>query len=186
MNVAQQLGVLRNKQFAIQESIQMLNEARMDLLQSGRGVGAWSTVGVLASVALIPLNCIVNSFQLKTATSMYQLLAQQLYGRFGKSGTRLEGKAKTTLSLVKQAITAELKYKALTEYIPGVNILVGLAEDSVAAWQMVALADTSSKELQALMASIDRKIASANQQLRKLGVDHNDILESVQRSMHTG
>ncbi|MNF02752.1 hypothetical protein D3C80_2019490 [compost metagenome] len=88
--------------------------------------------------------------------------------------------------MVKQAITAELKYKALTEYIPGVNILVGLAEDSVAAWQMVALADTSSKELQALMASIDRKIASANQQLRKLGVDHNDILESVQRSMHTG
>lgn len=185
MNSASQLSILRNKQLAFDESIQMLKQAKVELMQSGRAVDAWGKIGVLASLTLIPLNCIVNSFQMKTAKSIYQIFAHQLYGEFGKSGARLDGHAKKTFSLLKQAITAELKRKALTEYIPGVNILVGLAEDSVAALQMLQMTDTANKELGLLMVGLDRKISAATQQLQKLGIAHNAILEHLQRSMRT-
>lgn len=52
----------------------------------------------------MPLNIIVNAYQLKTAQTAYQVVVRHLHGKFGKSGTRLDGHAKQVLALLKQAI----------------------------------------------------------------------------------
>ena len=185
MNFAAQFQMLGRKQLAIQEGIDLLRNTQLDLSRARSAADAWGTVAVLANVTLIPLNVIVNAFELKGANSLYQSLVQQLYGKFAKSGTRLDGHAKAALSLLKTAIVDELKRKALTDYVPGVNILVGLAEDSLAAWQAIQLVDSGSREISARAADIERKIVAANQQLIQIGIKRADILSRLQVQART-
>ncbi|MGM9480331.1 hypothetical protein ACS5PN_03965 [Roseateles sp. NT4] len=183
---AHQFAMLGRKQLAIQEGIALLQSAQMDLASARASASAWGIVGVMANVTLIPLNVIVNSFELKGASSLYQVVVHELYGKFAKSGTRLEdGHVKTMLSLLKQGIVAELKRKAMTDYIPGVNILVGLAEDSYAAWQAAALVESGNREIAALAVDLDRKIRAASQQLIQLGIKRAEILDRLQIAART-
>ncbi|WP_024297127.1 hypothetical protein [Methylomicrobium lacus] len=180
MNLVQQFEMLGRKQLAIQEGIDLLRQIQIDLSRARAAADAWGVAAVMSNVTLIPLNIIVNAFELKAANTAYQVLVRQLYGKFGKSGTRLDGQAKTALSLLKQAITEELKRKAMTEFVPGVNILIGLAEDSMAAWQAIQLVDSGSREISIRANDLERKIVIANQQLMQLGIKRADILGRMQ------
>jgi hypothetical protein len=185
MNLAQQFEVLGRKQLAIQEGIDLLRQTQFELSSSRASADAWGMAAVMANVTLIPLNVIVNAFELKAANTVYQMLVHNLYGKFGKSGTRLDGHAKTALAMLKQAISDELKRKAMTEFIPGINILVGLAEDSLAAWQVIQLVGSGNSEITALASNIERKISAACHQLLQIGISRAEILGRLQTYSRT-
>jgi hypothetical protein len=63
----------------------------------------------------------------------------------------------------------------MTEFIPGANILVGFAEDSMAAWHAVQLVDAGGREMGALSFNLERKIAAATHQLVQLGIKRAEI-----------
>lgn len=185
MNIAQQDQALGRKQIAVQEGIDLLRQAQQEFNRHRASANAWGATAVVANVALIPLNVIVNAFELKAAQNAYQFLVQQVYSKVAKSGTRSDGHAKTALSLLKQAITGELKRKALTQYVPGVNILVGLAEDSLAAWQAIQLVEGGSREFAQQALALDRVINSAIQQMLKIGVQRAELLARMQVQART-
>lgn len=180
MDSGQQFRILGRKQLAVQEGLDLLRQAQADLRRAQAAGHAWGVTAVMANVTLIPLNVIVNAFELKAANTAYQILVRQLHDKFGKSGTRLDGRAKTALSLLKQAIKAELKRKAMTDLVPGVNILVGLAEDSMAAWQAIQLVESGNREMAARANDLSRAILAASQQLRRLGIKRAEILDRLQ------
>ena len=185
MDLVSQFQMLGRKQLAIQDGIDLLRNIQVDLSHARSAADAWGTIAIMANVTLIPLNVIVNAFELKGANSLYQTLVRQLYGKFARSGTRLDGHAKAALSSLKQAIVDELKRKALTDYVPGVNILVGLAEDSLAAWQAIQLVDSGTREISARAADIERKVVAARHQLIQLGIKRADILSRLQTQTRT-
>lgn len=180
MNATQQFEILGRKQLALQEGVQLMQQVRTELARNAAAADAWGTTAVLANVALIPLNVIVNAFELKGANSVYQALVRQLNGKFGKSGTRLDGHAKTALALVKQVVIEELRRKAMRDMIPGVNILVGLAEDSLAALQAIQLVESGNREITTRAGAIERQLAAAIQQMLALGVRRAQLLERMQ------
>lgn len=176
MDLWQQFEVLGRKQLAVQEGIDLLRQAQLELARTRSSADAWGQVAILSNVVLIPLNCIVNAFELKAANSAYQLLVRAMYDKVAKSGTRLDRNAKSALALLKQAIVDQLKRKALTDYVPGVNILVGLAEDSLALWQSMATVDTGMREIHAISAQVDMKISAAVRELMRLGNQRAQVL----------
>jgi hypothetical protein len=181
VNFLRQFQTLQNKQLALQEGVALLEQARRELQQSRAVANAWGLTAVLANATLIPLNCIVNAFELKSANTAYQLLVRTLYDKFARSGTRLEGPAKNALSMLKKAIVDELKRKALTDLVPGVNILVGLVEDSAALMQVTMVVDAGGRENASLAADIDRRLADFSRRLAQLGIEHAELITRVQR-----
>lgn len=177
MDMVTQFQMLGRKQLAIQEGIELLRQLQVELSRTRATADVWGRVAILANVTLIPLNVIVNAFELKAASSVYQILVQQLYGKVAKSGTRLDGHGKVVLAALKEAIVGELKRKALTQYIPGVNILVGLTEDSLAVWQTIQQVQSGGREMSAQAMQVELKIIAANQQLVQIGVKRAEIVD---------
>jgi hypothetical protein len=184
-NLVHQFDILMNKQLKISDSIKMMREIQVDLGKSMRTANAWGFTAVIANAALVPLNVIVNAFELKKANSLYQLAVRKVYDKFGKSGSRTDGASGEVLSMLKKAVIAELTIKGLTDYIPGVNIMVGLAEDSLALWDAVEAVDSGSQEMRQLAKNIEGKIASLNRELMKLGVQSSDILDRIRMYSRT-
>ncbi|MBI5276012.1 MAG: hypothetical protein HY854_06075 [Burkholderiales bacterium] len=180
MNLAHQFQRLGSKQLAIQEGVQLLRQLQNELASVRATADAWGTTAIIANVTIIPLNIIVNAFELKAANGLYQSLVRQLYGKVGKSGTRIDGSWKTALGLLKQVALEELKKKGMSQFVPGVNILVGLSEDSLAAWQAIQLVQTGNQEIHTQAQSIERKIAAAIGQVLEIGVRRAEILERMQ------
>jgi len=107
MNLAQQFEVLGQKQLAAQQGIELLKQAKHELLLSRSSADLWGSTAVLTSFIVIPLNCIVNAFELKAANSRFQALERLIYDQLSKSKPGLDEHTKTTLSLLKEAITNE-------------------------------------------------------------------------------
>lgn len=185
MDLLHQYQALQGKQLAVSEGVQLLRQTRHELQQARSAGKAWGLTAVLANAALIPLNCIVNAFELKAANTAYQILVRALYDKLARSGTRLDGPTKNALSMLKRAIVEELKRKAMTEFVPGVNILVGMAEDGIALMQVAMVADASSREAAALTATIDRQLDNAIRKLEQLGIERAMLLMRVERMSRT-
>ena len=179
-NLAQQFSILGHKQLAILEGVDLLRQAQIDLSRAQASANTWGTIAVMANVTLIPLNCIVNGLELKAANTAYQVVVRQLYDKVSKSGTRAEGHAKTGLSLLKQAIVQELKRKAMKDMIPGVNILVGLAEDSLAAWQAIQQVEAGNREINTQAIRLQAAISAAALQLLQIGTKRAEMLARMQ------
>jgi len=179
-NLAQQFSILGQKQLAILDGVDLLRQAQLDLSRARASASTWGTIAVMANVTLIPLNCIVNGLELKAANTVYQVVVRQLYEKFAKSGTRAEGNVKTGLSLLKQAIVQELKRKAMTDMVPGVNVLVGLAEDSLAAWQAMQQVDAGNREINTQAIRLQTTISAATSQLLQIGVKRAEMLARMQ------
>src|SRR3954454_16434092 len=79
MNLMQKFEALGRKQLALQEGIQLLQDAQFDLRKARGAADAWGITAVMANVTLVPLNCIVNAFELKAANSAYQAMVHALY-----------------------------------------------------------------------------------------------------------
>jgi hypothetical protein len=179
MNFANEFRKLGEKQLGLQGAIDLLTQVQNELGQAKASADKWGMVAVMSNVTLIPLNAIINSFQLSAAKSVYQELVRKLYGKFSQSGTRVDGHGKLLLSVTKEAIVSELKRKGLTAHVPGVNILVGLAEDSLAAWQAIQMVESGNREMNARAAAIERQIAQARMQLQKLRIQHAELLDKA-------
>lgn len=184
-NLAKQFSILGHRQLAISEGVDLLRQAQLDLSRARASANTWGTIAVMANVTLIPLNCIVNGLELKAANTAYQVVVRQLYDKFAKSGTRAEGYAKTGRSLLKQAIVQELTRKAMKDMIPGVNILVGLAEYSLAAWQAIQQVEAGNREITAQAARLQATISVATSQLLQIGIKRAEILARMQLTART-
>jgi hypothetical protein len=185
MNLAQQFDRLGRRQLAIQEGVALLQQARGELRTNVAAANVAGMVAVLSNVALIPLNCIVNAFELKKAQTAYHAAVRFLYDKFAKSGTRADGHAKTVLEALKSAIAAELRAKGMAELVPGVNILVGLAEDSIAAFQTVTMVSGGQNEMSRLQAELDRRISLATRELLAIGVRRAELLDRLSQRART-
>ncbi|WP_225000335.1 hypothetical protein [Cesiribacter sp. SM1] len=180
MSLVRQYEVLAKKQLALQEGIELMKQIQIDLNRQMMSANVWGLTAVAANATLIPLNVIINSFELKKANSIYQTLVRQVYDKFASSGTRAEGVAKTSLGILKKVVVEELTRNALKDYIPGVNILIGLAEDSLAFWQALQTVSSGSQEMKMIARNISLKIATANRELLQLGIQRAYIHDRMQ------
>jgi hypothetical protein len=180
MDPLAQLQLLGRKQLAIQEGIDLLRGLQIDLSDTRSSADAWGATAVLANFTLIPLNVVINAFELKGAGSLYQRLVLHVYQNCAQSGTRLDGIEKVILSSLKKAIVDELRRKSLSDFVPGVNILIGLVEDSRAAWRSVKLVESGRHEISSRAADINRRIDVANRQLVQLGIKRANLFGRLQ------
>jgi len=180
MDTFAQFQMLGRKQLAIQDGINELRGLRSELRQLRSAANIVGTTAVVANATLIPLNCIINAFELKAANSAYQSLVRHLYDKLAKSGTRIDGQAKTGLAVLKLVVVGELKRRALTHFIPGVNIMIGLTEDSLALYQTMHTVAQGDREFAAQFANVDRNIDASVHQLMQIGIQLAEILRRTE------
>jgi hypothetical protein len=185
MDLRAQFQLLGRKQLAAQEGVLLLQELRRELRRDRALADAWGLTAILANATLVPLNILVNAAELGAAKSLYEALVRELYRKLSASGTRTEGQAKVMFASLKQFVTQELKRKGAAHYVPGANILIGLAEDSLALLQAVEKVDSGQRELRAVTADMDRRIHQAELKLMQLGIDRASVLEKLQRLSRT-
>ena len=175
-----QFLILDRKHIALKEGIRMLEETRIELVGSQDSMQFWGRTAIISNTILIPLNVIVNSLELKQANTLlkalYQELAKVIYEKFAGSGTRVDGKMKSILANLKKAIVEELKRKGLREYIPGANIILGLAEDSVALYQSMDMVNKGAGEASHQNFMIDKQVTRMKRELLKLGIERAELL----------
>lgn len=177
---------LAQKQMAVSAGVAAMREARKALETDMQQARFWGNIAVFANAAMLPLNLMINAFQAKAAVSAYQVVVKELYAQLGKSGTRMEsGAIKTSLSVIKKATVEALKSKGLTGYVPGVNMLVGFAEDSVALFQTASTVRDGSNEMRQLMRQMETKIADAEQTFLRIGIEMDRLLTEMQRRART-
>ena len=177
---------LTQRQLAVKAGLDAMREARVQLQKDIASGQFWGGVAVFANAVLIPLNVIVNAFEVKTATTLYQAVAKEAYAQFAKSGTRIDSsKVKTGLKVLKKALVDTLASRGLKHYIPGVNILVGLGEDSFALFETASTVQEGSQEMRQILRQIDAKIAEANSSYLKLGIEMDRLLTEMQRRART-
>ena len=127
------LNILASKQLAFEEGIQLLEQAQRENASAKNAATFWGNVAVYSNAIVIPLNIIVNAFELKKANGLlrilYQTTVKTVYEKYGASGTRAGGPTMAILKALKTAVTKELESRGLTDYVPGVAIIFGLAED---------------------------------------------------------
>jgi len=68
----------------------------------------------------------------------------------------------------------------MTTYIPGVNILFGLAQDSIALIEQVQRVENGSKESKNLMDNIRRNIERMEEEIKKIGITRAYLLNGIQ------
>lgn len=180
MNPAHRFAMLGRQQLTLQEGIAMLEQIERELAADIASARAWGLTAVLSNVSLVPLNIIVNSFQLGNAQSLYQAFARTLYEHTAASGTRGEGHLMTVLAALRAAVVQELIRKGLTSQVPGANILFGLAEDSVAMMQAVQTVHAGSRELRHHGEAMRQRIERTRRQLLALGIERARVHDALQ------
>lgn len=178
------LDILNGKSFAVQEGIEMLKQTQTELIAAKGGMEFWNNIEVSMNTMLIPLNIIVNAFDLKGVNGLYRTLVSTVYSKMAKSGTRVDGRSAQALSILKKGLVEGLKKKA-PDYIPGVNILVGLAEDTLALYQSIERGKAGQQEARSIEFAIKQKMKQAQEQLIKLGIDRAQIYEAGSRAQRT-
>ena len=162
-------------------TLEEINNQLANDLHSGR---AWGEVAVVSLAVLVPLNAILNAFEMKAPASMFEMFVKKAYEKFGKSGAHTEGNAKKALDAAQGIAVSFLKVKS-KEMIPVVNILFGLAQDSVAFYQAASnlqLADSEGKEY---ASNIQSQIFRAKNEILKSGIKMNVLLERTTLKSHT-
>lgn len=176
MNLIQRFEHLGRQQMNLNEAILLLNQIRCELRRDVASADAWAVVGVMSNVTLIPLNAIINAFEIGAAKSLYEALARELYFKMAKSGTRSEGLLKSALGTLKSVLVDTLKKKGATQFVPGVNILVGLAEDTLATWHAIERREGGRVEGHQLTLRMDLQINTAIRELQRLGIQRAEVL----------
>ncbi len=185
MKLEKEFRVLGQKQYAIQDGLSLLQEVRSEMQRNRAKANLWGNLAVVANLVILPLNIVINAFQAKQATSAFrrvvQIMAEEAYKNHGASGTRLEGNIKPALEILKTTLVQYLTSRRLIEYIPGVNMIVGMAEDSIALYQVANEVDRGGSEMKLLERRLDRQIQAATRELVNLGVRRAQILERVSK-----
>lgn len=185
MNLAQKYAQLGRRQNVIQEGINDLKRILAELADDRAAMDRWGTTAVMANVVLVPLNCIVNAFELGSVNTAYQHVAKMLYEKYAKSGTRAEGGVAKTVSVLKKGVLEALKAKGLKQAVPGANILFGLVEDSLAAFQTIQMVDKGQTEALDLSRQIRANIGRMVSELEAIGILRAQLLDQVQQIRRT-
>ena len=82
MDLVRQFEILGSKQLAIQEGMDLLRQIQQELVRNKTAADVWGFTAVMANLTIIPLNIIVNAFELKAANSAYQSLVKFLYLKY--------------------------------------------------------------------------------------------------------
>lgn len=186
MSLSDDFAVLSKKEITLREGIDMLDGIRADLMLASDRAEVWGQVNVMANVVLVPLNCIVNAFELKGAGTLYQVLVKALYDRYAKSGTRNgDSKVAGLIGDLRRMVVEDLLRRALTEYVPGVNIIFGLAQDSLAAYRSMQLLQDARIEQRALVLRLDTQLAGLSSELRGIGIRKAQLFDRAQKLLRT-
>lgn len=185
-NLAAVFQQLSRRQMIVGSGLEAMRAARTQLQKDIATGKFWGGVGIVANALLLPLNVIINAFELKGATTAYQALVKEAYAQLSKSGTRIDSKpVKTGLSIVKKAAVETLAKQGLKHYIPGVNIIIGVAEDGFALFEVASTVSEGSNEMRALLRQADAKIDASYRQFIKLGIEMDRLLTEMQRRART-
>lgn len=160
---------LAHRQMLFSEGIRDLEAIQKELNSNRSSAEFWGNFAVAMNAALIPLNVILNAFEVKGATSIFQTLVKNTYTKFAASGSRTQGSTKVVLDVIKKNTIDHLKSQGLKEYIPGVNILVGFAQDSIALYQVATEVKNGSNEQANITMQMNKSIEKAKVELMKLG-----------------
>ena len=163
--------------------------ARQNLTEFERNQAAANVFGNIALAAqatILPLNIIINAFPgAGKANSIYEKFARVLYERFGASGTRVEGTTADILGELKRVLEAELTRKKMLDYVPGVKIFTGLAEDGMALMQTVEMMERETTGMRELGNRLQRDIQKYRLDLARLSQQQIQLLERAEIRAHT-
>lgn len=177
---------LSQRQMAVSGGLEALRTARAELKQDIATGQFWGGVAVFANAMLMPLNVIINASGAKGVTTVYQAVVKEVYAKVAKSGTRIDNnKVKTSLALIKKATVEALTAKGLKQHIPGVNIIVGVAEDGFALIETARTVQDGSKEMRDLLRQMDAKIDASYNSYIKIGIEMNRLLTEMQTRART-
>jgi hypothetical protein len=157
----------------IKDGITLMQQQQRELLLDISKANRWGVVAVLSKAMLIPLHVCVNAFELTAAQKMFQHVADDtvLAVRLGY-GEHEHGIIQPALKIMKTAAKKELERRQLVEYLPGVDVLFGLAEDSASLLQtalQVSKGDSEmSEEDRAIARTIEHTMQRATAALREL------------------
>ncbi|WP_373515639.1 hypothetical protein [Persicitalea sp.] len=177
--------VLATRQLIVAEGIKDMEEIERTLFSDAASAQSWGNFAVVIQAALVPLNVIVNAFEVKKATSIYQSIVKTLYSQYAASGSRNSKPTKEIFKVLGGVITDHLKSQALTEYIPGVNILLGFAQDSIAFFNTAVEVSNNSKEQSILFTNMRLQMDKAKKEMLKLGTERaiiHDRLTQINRT----
>ncbi|MCB4805515.1 hypothetical protein QO001_005519 [Methylobacterium brachiatum] len=183
-SLKKKLEITNNKSFAVSEGIELLKQAQTGLSISRDKMKFWNDFEVAMNTMIIPLNIIINAFELKTANGLYKLLVTEIYSKTAKSGTRTDGHASKALDILKKSLLEGVKKKA-PDFVPGVNIIVGLAEDTLALYQSIERGKSGQMEAQSIEAGIKRNLRKAEKELEKLNIGRAQIYDAAGRVAKT-
>jgi hypothetical protein len=171
---------LKRKQFAAREGFLAIREAREQLRKDYNKAKFWGSIDVFCNAAMVPLNVIVNAFEVKAAKTIYEKVVEVVYQKYGKSGTRIDGDILPgMLSKLKEEVGKELLRKGLRQHIPGVNIIVGLAEDSVALFQSASRYSDGDANMRQLMKNLDTSLKKAEDSYLQIGKQMAELLKEI-------
>lgn len=179
-DLGQQFLLLEKRQFAMKEHISVLHQIRKDFESSASWSRFFGMSAVILNATLIPLNAIINAFNIKAAKGLYQKIVYYLYDEFGKSGTQNESYVTNLFAMAKSIIVSYLSKERLTDYIPGVNIILGFVEDTITLFKTVSDYNEGMQELQLIRQNLDRNLHRAIQELTNIGIKLGQIFDRAE------
>ncbi len=183
MNPAHRFALLGQQQLTLQEGIEMLEQIQRELGRDIASAGSWGFVAVMSQACAVPLNIIVNSLPGSPAKKAFDVFTHVLrtYAtgsaavRGDKSGTAVPW----AFEAVKRAIEHQLKKSGGADMIPGVGILLGLAEDGMALVEAAQKVNEGSSEMRGLAGQMQQRIDAARRRLNAVGVERARALDAV-------
>lgn len=189
MDLAKYDEKLRRRQMAYSEGLHMMRLTREELVKTISGANGWGLTAVLSNAALIPLNIIVNAFAPASPATWIQAVAKFVYEKKGKSGTRGQSSdAKMAIEVagkIGEFAAEQAKNKGLKHMIPGVKILAGLAQDSIALIDVANEVGEGQREMNMQLRAIDRKMAEAIKMIQTIGIERALIHETASQIKRT-
>lgn len=180
---------LRRRQVAYQEGIHLLRMTRAELIKDISTADNWALAAVMSNAVLVPVNIIVNTFLPFTPVSKFQKIVQFVYDQTAASGTRAQSESSKDvmdeLGKLGKETTDYLTKNALGEYAPGVRILVGLAQDSIALMEVAKQTSDGQSEMRKQLHAIDRKIGAFFTIMGQLGIERallHDKVSTIRRT----
>ncbi|MGN3975559.1 hypothetical protein [Tsuneonella sp. SYSU-LHT278] len=189
MDLAKYDDKLRRRQMAYSEGLHLMKLTREELVKTIAGANGWGLTAVLSNAALVPLNIIVNAFAPASPATWIQAVAKFVYDKKAKSGTRGQSsEAKMAIDVagkIGEFAAEQVKNKGLKHMVPGVKILAGLAQDSIALIDVANLVGSGQREMTMQLRAIDRKMADAIQTIQTIGIERALVHDEMDRIRRT-
>jgi hypothetical protein len=184
MNPAHRFAQLGRQQLSMQEGIEMLQQIQRELGQDTAAADAWGFVAVMAQACAVPANIIVNSLPGSPAKKALDVFnhALRLYAT-SSAAQRRDWKGAGlpwAFEAVKQAVQHEMTKAGAKDLVPGVSILLGLAEDGLALIEAGQMVSDGSAEMRGLARRMQQRIADAQRRLMALGLERARAHDALQ------